>query len=99
MTTLRFILADQLNRWTFSLADLDPERDTVLMAEVQEEAVSVRHHKQKIAFVLSAMHHFAEELRREGVCVGYVALDDPANTGSFSSELKHAWSGSTLYAW
>jgi deoxyribodipyrimidine photolyase-like uncharacterized protein len=73
-----------------SLADLDPERDTVLMVEVHEEAVYVRHHKQKIALVLSAMRHFAEELLREGVRVEYVRLDDLANTGSCGGELKRA---------
>jgi deoxyribodipyrimidine photolyase-related protein len=90
MTVLRFILGDQLSRSMSSLADLDPERDTVLMVEVHEEAVYVRHHKQKIALVLSAMRHFAEDLRREGVRVDYVRLDDRANTGAFGSELKRA---------
>src|SRR3954453_21940404 len=88
MTVLRFILGDQLSRSMSSLADLAPERDTVLMIELHEKAVYVRHHKQKIALVLSAMRHFAEELRREGVRVEYVRLDDPANTGSFAGELK-----------
>src|SRR3954469_12823081 len=73
-----------------SLADLDPERDTVLMVELHEKAVYVRHHKQKIALVLSAMRHFTEELRSEGVRVDYVRLDDPANTGSFGGELERA---------
>ena len=45
-----------------ALADLDPERDTVLMMEVMEECTYVRHHKQKIVLVLSAMRHFADEL-------------------------------------
>jgi deoxyribodipyrimidine photolyase-related protein len=90
MTVLRFILGDQLTRSMSSLADLNPERDTVLMVEVDQEAVYVRHHKQKIALVLSAMRHFAEELRREGVRVDYVRLDDPSNTGSFGGELKRA---------
>ena len=81
MSVLRFILGDQLSRSMSSLADLAPERDTVLMVEVHEEAVYVRHHKQKIALVLSAMRHFAEDLRREGVRVDYVRLDDRANTG------------------
>ncbi|HEV2559781.1 MAG TPA: cryptochrome/photolyase family protein [Microvirga sp.] len=90
MRTLRFILGDQLTRSIASLADLDPERDVVLLAEVHEEATYVRHHQQKIAFILSAMRHFAEELRAEGIEVDYVRLDDPANSGSFGGELKRA---------
>ena len=67
MATLRFVLGDQLHRRIASLADLDPETDVVLMVEVREEATYVRHHKQKIAFLFSAMRHFAAELEREGV--------------------------------
>ena len=57
------------------------------MMEVVEEATYVRHHKQKIALIFSAMRHFAEELRREGITVDYVRLDDPANTGTFTGEV------------
>ena len=90
MRTLRFILGDQLNRRLSSLTDLDPERDVVLMAEVAAEATYVRHHKQKIAFLFSAMRHFAEDLRGEGLAVDYVRLDDPGNTGSLSAEIGRA---------
>jgi deoxyribodipyrimidine photolyase-related protein len=62
----------------------------VLMAEVMGEATHVRHHRQKIAFILSAMRHFAAELSAEGIRVDYVRLDDPANTGTFSGELARA---------
>jgi deoxyribodipyrimidine photolyase-related protein len=88
--TLRFILGDQLTRDLSALSDLDVARDTVLMVEVREEASYVRHHKQKIAFVLSAMRHFADALRREGVAVDYVSLDDPDNTHGFTGELARA---------
>jgi deoxyribodipyrimidine photolyase-related protein len=90
MTILRFVLGDQLTRSLSALADLDPERDVVLMAEVAEETTYVPHHQQKIAFVLSAMRHFADWLRAEGLKVDYVKLDDPANTGSFTGELLRA---------
>ena len=65
MTTLRLVLGDQLNRRISSLVDLEAG-DVVLLVEVMEEATYVRHHKQKIAFLFSAMRHFAEELRTEG---------------------------------
>jgi deoxyribodipyrimidine photolyase-related protein len=87
---LRFILGDQLTRGVSSLAGLDKANDVVLMVEVQDEATYVRHHKQKIAFLFSAMRHFAEELRAEGVRVDYVRLDHPANTQSFTGELERA---------
>lgn len=60
------------------------------MAEVMEENTYVRHHQQKIALVLSAMRHFAEELRTEQISVDYVALDREGNRGSFSGELQRA---------
>ncbi|GJE62220.1 cryptochrome/photolyase family protein [Methylobacterium trifolii] len=90
MTALRFVLGDQLTRTIPTLSDLDPEADTVLMVEVAEETTYVPHHKQKIAFVLSAMRHFADDLRAEGIQVDYVRLDDPDNTGSFTGELERA---------
>lgn len=90
MGALRFILGDQLTRSLSALDGLDPAHDTVLMVEVAEETSYVGHHKQKIALILSAMRHFAQGLREEGVRVDYVALDDPANTGSFGGELTRA---------
>lgn len=60
------------------------------MVEVQEEATYVRHHKKKIAFLFSAMRHFADELRGAGWQVDYVKLDDPENAGSFTSEVERA---------
>ncbi|MDR7038476.1 deoxyribodipyrimidine photolyase-related protein [Methylobacterium sp. BE186] len=88
--TLRFVLGDQLHRRVSSLTDLDPDRDVVLLVEVEAEATYVRHHKQKIAFLFSAMRHFADELRAEGVAVDYVRLDDAGNSGSFTGELERA---------
>jgi deoxyribodipyrimidine photolyase-related protein len=87
---LRLVLGDQLTRELASLRDIDPHRDVILMVEVAAETVYVRHHKQKIALIFSAMRHFAEELRAEGLSVDYVALDDPDNTGDFTGELCRA---------
>ena len=89
MTTLRIVLGDQLTRGLSSLLDYQPG-DVVLMMEVVEEATYVPHHKQKIALILSAMRHFAESLRAEGLAVDYVRLDDPANSGSFTGEVQRA---------
>jgi deoxyribodipyrimidine photolyase-related protein len=92
MKTLRFVLGDQLSRALSALRDLDPIRDVVLMVEAHEETTYVRHHRQKIALVLSAMRHFAESLRAEGLRVDYVRLDDAGNSGSFTGELGRALS-------
>ncbi len=88
MTTLRIVLGDQCSDTLSALEGLDPARDVVLMAEVRAECTYVRHHKQKIVLVLSAMRHFAERLRVQGVSVKYTRLDDPANTGSLASEVS-----------
>ena len=90
MTVLRLILGDQLSPDISALSGLDPKRDIVLMMEVREESAIVPHHKQKIALVLSAKRHFAEALRGHGVQVDYVFLDDPDNTGAFTSEVARA---------
>ena len=87
---LRFVLGDQLSRQVSSLSDADPQNDLIFMAEVMDEATSVRHHKKKIAFLFSAMRHFAEALREDGYTVDYLALDAKDNPGDFGSALKQA---------
>jgi len=87
VAALRLVLGDQLSFELSALEGLDVARDRVLLAEVAEEAGHVPHHPQKIAFIFSAMRHFAEALRLRGVAVDYVRLDDPANSGSLAGEL------------
>ncbi|WP_086616932.1 cryptochrome/photolyase family protein [Erythrobacter tepidarius] len=84
------ILGDQLSRNLSSLAGLSRKDAVILMMEVGDEATYVKHHKQKIVLVLSAMRHFAEALRSEGWRVDYVPLDDSDNTGSFTGEVARA---------
>ena len=87
MTTLRVILGDQCAEALSALDGLDPARDVVLMAEVRAECTYVRHHKQKIVLVLSAMRHLAQRLEARGIRVAYTRLDDPANTHSLAGEV------------
>jgi deoxyribodipyrimidine photolyase-related protein len=89
-SSLIFILGDQLSRDIASLRDADPAIDILLLAEVAQEAAYVPHHPKKIAFLFSAMRHFAEDLRAEGFTVDYVRLDDPQNKGSLGGELARA---------
>ncbi len=87
---LILILGDQLHLAMSSLQQADKQVDVILMAEVSAEATYVRHHQKKLAFVFSAMRHFAEELRAAGWRVDYTALDDPANTGTLELEVARA---------
>lgn len=90
MATLIPILGDQLSHDLASLRGVAPGDAIVLMMEVADETTYVRHHKRKIALVLSAMRHFAVELRAAGWAVDYVRLDDPANSGNFTGEIARA---------
>ena len=87
---LVLILGDQLSPAISALEAAERERDRVLLVEVRDEATYVRHHKKKIAFLFSAMRHFAESLRADGWTVDYVRLDDPGNSGSFTGEVERA---------
>ena len=84
------ILGDQLSLRISALRDADPADTVVLMVEVAEETAYVRHHKAKLAYILSAMRHHAAALARAGWRVDYVRLDDPDNSGSFTGELARA---------
>jgi deoxyribodipyrimidine photolyase-related protein len=90
MPTLRLILADQLSASIATLEDIDTASDVVMLCEVMEEATYVRHHKKKIAFLFSAMRHFANELREREINVRYITLDDAANTGNFEGEVARS---------
>ena len=84
------ILGDQLTPAISSLRDASPADTILLMAEVAEEAGYVPHHRKKLAFLFSAMRHFAEEMCAQGWRVDYVRLDDPDNSGSLGGEVARA---------
>ena len=90
MRNLILILGDQLSLDISSLKNADPKQDFILMAELRDEATYVRHHKKKIAFLFSAMRHFAEELKEAGWPVDYIFYDDDKNTGDFTGAVKRA---------
>ena len=87
MVKLVLVLGDQLTPDVAALKAADPGRDVVVMAEVREEGTYVPHHAKKIALILAAMRHFAEELREAGWTVAYSKLDDPDNSQSIVGEL------------
>ncbi len=86
---LRLVLGDQLSTGLAGLRGRAPG-DTVLMAEVAEEATYVRHHKQKITLTFAAMRAFSAELAGQGAQVRYVRIDDPGSAGSVVGELERA---------
>ena len=85
--SLVLVLGDQLSESLAGLKAADPARDVVVMVEAAEEGASVPHHPQKIALILSAMRHFAEELRGAGWRVLYSRLDDPEYSQSIAGEV------------
>ena len=78
---LKVILGDQLSH------SLVEEGEEVLMMEVRSEATYVPHHPKKIAFLFSAMRHFAKELQERGCRVHYIIYNSPESKGSFRKTL------------
>ena len=72
---LILILGDQLDAQSSALQGIDPAQDVVLMVEAVQESTHVRSHKLRTALFLSAMRHFAQELRERGLQVHYRSLD------------------------
>jgi len=88
MKNLRIILCDQLTHDISSLSDINKDKDIVLMVELHSEFTYVKHHKKKIAFLLSAMRHFSAELSNANVNVCYVKLEDQNNKNLLKDHVK-----------
>ena len=89
MNSLHLVLGDQLSEVISSLEGYNSEQGVILMCEVLEEVTYVKHHKKKIAFIFSAMRHFAEELKQRGYKIAYTKIEDPNNAGTFKLSLIH----------
>lgn len=87
MSRLVLVLGDQLSEGLSALREGCKDRDTVVMAEVVEEATYVLHHPKKIALIFAAMRKFAAALENDGWTVAYTQLDDTDNAGSIVGEL------------
>lgn len=87
MTAICFILGDQLNETLAAIQAINPVEDLIFLCEVAEETRYVPHHPKKIAFLFSAMRHFARQLESKGYRLRYTTLDDPANRGHLVDEL------------
>jgi deoxyribodipyrimidine photolyase-related protein len=85
------VLGDQLDRGSDALSGIDPDHDRVWMCEAAEEATHVPSHKARTALFLSAMRHFRDALRADGLRVHYRALDiedDTSLEGALASDLR-----------
>ncbi|MFY8178973.1 MAG: cryptochrome/photolyase family protein [Limnohabitans sp.] len=87
---LVLVLGDQLNQDASAFTDFDPQQDAVWMAEVDEESTHVKSAKQRTTLFLSAMRHFAADLRQKDWQVIYSAIDARDNVGTLAGELDKA---------
>ena len=87
---LVIVLGDQLDAQSSALHDFDLTQDVVWMAEVREESTHVWSAKQRIAVFLSAMRHFAQELRTRNLPLVYTQLTDADNCGTLARQLDQA---------
>lgn len=78
MRNLVMVLGDQLDHQSAVWDDFDSEVDGVWMAECSEEISYVWSHKLRIAYFLSAMRHFRDELEGAGYEVCYHELTGDA---------------------
>ncbi|MFW2480630.1 MAG: cryptochrome/photolyase family protein, partial [Lentimonas sp.] len=84
---LHVIFGDQLDHKSSVFEGFDSSLDVVWMAEVDFEATHVWSHKQRIALFLTAMRHFRDELREEGIEVVYTELNESKQSDQFSNRL------------
>jgi deoxyribodipyrimidine photolyase-related protein len=84
------VFGDQLNQDASAFTDFDPQQDAVWMAEVDEESTHVKSAKQRTTLFLSAMRHFAADLRQKDWQVIYSAIDARDNVGTLAGELDKA---------
>ncbi|MBC7620035.1 MAG: cryptochrome/photolyase family protein [Candidatus Saccharibacteria bacterium] len=85
---LVIVLGDQLDAESSALQNFDAAQDVVWMAEVAEESTHVWSAKQRIAVFLSAMRHFAQDLRARSLPLVYTRLDDADNLGTLALQLN-----------
>ena len=85
---LAVVFGDQLDAGAPLLDGLDRKSDVVLLAEVRGESTDPPSHRQRTILFLSAMRHFARDLRRRGFEVRYVEIDDPDNSQTLRGEIE-----------
>jgi deoxyribodipyrimidine photolyase-related protein len=84
---LVLVLGDQLDEASSAFDGFDAAKDMVWMAEVAEESEHVWSAKQRVAVFLSAMRHFAKDLKVRQWPLTYTELDAPDNSGTLGAVL------------
>ena len=87
---LVIILGDQLSLDAKALTGFDPRQDLIWMAEAKQESTHVPSSKQRIAVFLSAMRHFAAEVKANNWPLDYTEIESPLHTGTLRGELSKA---------
>jgi deoxyribodipyrimidine photolyase-related protein len=87
MHTLRYLFLDQMSPYISSLKDTNKQTDIIILIENKTDFTRVRHHKKKIAFWISVMRHFADELRGKGYRIHYLKIDDHNNPHDLTKTL------------
>ncbi len=87
-SALVVVLGDQLSLNNPAIRHAEPGADTILLAEVAEEAQYVRHSRHKLVLLFSAMRHFAQVLRDRGFTVLYRKLGE--NVASLTQACEDA---------
>lgn len=88
---LNLILGDQLDAESLLFDDFDPQQDRLWMAEVSTESTENLSSKQRTVLFLSAMRHFAEQLKTDNYPLIYWTLSDKKSSfrDALSVTLKH----------
>ncbi len=86
---LRVVFSDQLSRGLASLQGYQ-DGDVIFFVETMQEFTHVKHHKKKIILLLSAMRHFAEELKGIGYKINYIKIEDKDNSQLINDEISKA---------
>ncbi|MBO6512782.1 MAG: cryptochrome/photolyase family protein [Phycisphaerales bacterium] len=85
---LAFLLGDQLDMNYLDSLGLDQDQDLICMSEVADASENPPSHVQRTVLFLSAMRHFAEQLKDDGWNVSYTTLTDQDNTQNFENKLE-----------
>ncbi len=84
---LVIVLGDQLDPAATAFDNFDPRQDAVWMAEVTGEIEFVWSHQVRLAYFLSAMRHFRDELRARSWHVHYRQLDAQSKKSTLEAAL------------
>ena len=88
MKQLRILFPDQLSHSISSLKHVDKNRDLIFFNESFENSTHVKHHKKKLAFLFSAMRHFAAHLESQGYNIVYSKIGDSDSKKGIADEVE-----------